>query len=50
MSLMRVMTERLTYPIETVLFNKTYYRVSQKVSDLGWVDLDLACSTTLLGQ
>ena len=27
-----------------------YYRVSQKVSDLGWVDLDLTYSTILLGQ
>ena len=27
-----------------------YYRVSQQVSDLGWVDLDLGCSTTLIGQ
>ena len=26
------------------------YRVTQKVSDLGWVDLDLECSTILLGQ
>ena len=26
------------------------YRVSQQVSDLGWVDLDLGGSTTLLGQ
>ena len=28
----------------------TMYRVSQQVSDLGCVDLDLGCSTTLLGQ
>ena len=27
----------------------TLYRVSQQVSELGWVDLDLGCSTTLLG-
>ena len=26
------------------------YRVTQKVSDLGWVDLVLECSTILLGQ
>ena len=26
------------------------YRVIQQVSDLGWVDLDLGCSTILLGQ
>ena len=28
----------------------TLYRVSQQVSDLGWVDLDLGCSNTVLGQ
>ena len=26
------------------------YRVDHHVSDLGWVDLDLVCSTTQLGQ
>ena len=26
------------------------YRVTQQVADLGWVDLDLGCSTILLGQ
>ena len=26
------------------------YRVSQQVSDLGWVDLDLGCSTILPGS
>ena len=26
------------------------YMVSQQVSDLGWVDLDLGCSNTVLGQ
>ena len=26
------------------------YRVTQKVSDLGLVDLDLECSNSLLGQ
>ena len=29
---------------------KENYRVIQEVSDLGWVDLDLGCSTTLPGQ
>ena len=29
---------------------KCLYRVDHHVSDLGWVDLDLICSTTLLGQ
>ena len=29
---------------------KYTYRVSHHVSDLGWVDLDFGCSTTLLGQ
>ena len=28
----------------------TVYRVTQKVSDLGWVDLDLECYTSLLGS
>ena len=28
----------------------TMYRVSQQVSDLGWVDLDLGCSTILPGS
>ena len=27
-----------------------YYRVTQKLSDLGWVDLVLECYTILLGQ
>ena len=26
------------------------YRVTSLVANLGWVDLDLGCSTTLLGQ
>ena len=26
------------------------YRVTRQVSDLGWVDSDLACSLILLGQ
>ena len=26
------------------------YRVTQKVSDLGWVDLEMRCSIILLGQ
>ena len=29
---------------------KSQYRVTQKVSDLGCVDLDLECPTILLGQ
>ena len=29
---------------------KTRYRVSHLLADLGWVDSDLGCSTTLLGQ
>ena len=29
---------------------QTVYRVTQQVSDLGWVDLDLGCFTILLGQ
>ena len=28
----------------------TQYRETQQVSDRGWVDLDLGCSTNLLGQ
>ena len=30
--------------------SSTYYRVILVVSELGWVDLDLRCSTILLGQ
>ena len=26
------------------------YRVTQKVSDLGWVEIGMRCSTILLGQ
>ena len=32
---------------ESVLF---LYRVTHLVANLGWVDLDLGCSTILLGQ
>ena len=30
--------------------HQNIYRVTLEVSDLGWVDLDLGCSTLLLGQ
>ena len=30
--------------------SKSSYRVTSLVANLGWVDLDLGCSTTLLGQ
>ena len=29
---------------------KSYYRVTMVVTHLGWVDLDLGCSTLLLGS
>ena len=32
------------------LMDTLHYRVDHNFSDLGWVDLDLVCSTTLLGQ
>ena len=34
-------------PVDAVLF---FYRVTLVVGYLGWVDLDLGCSTILLGQ
>ena len=36
--------------VSAPLIYSCVYRVSHHVSDLGWVDLDLGCSTTLLGQ
>ena len=36
--------------IEFVVWEGEYYRVTLVVEYLGWVDLDLGCSTTLLGQ
>ena len=31
-------------------FSLSVYRASHVLEDLGWVDLDLRCSTILLGQ
>ena len=36
---------KCTFPADVVI-----YRVTLVVEYLGWVDLDLACSTTLIGQ
>ena len=37
---------------ETVkyVFKENQYRVTHLLANLGWIDLDLGCSTTLLGQ
>ena len=41
-------------PTEVEVFDptilKNHYRVTQQVSDLGWVDLDFGCSTILPGS
>ena len=46
-SLVRV-AEHVNYGI--VISMKNVYRASHVLEDLGWVDLDLGCSTILLGQ
>ena len=34
----------------SVMLRGSQYRVGHLLADLGWVDLDLACSTIMLGQ
>ena len=41
---------RTANPDDIKLRIKYKYRVTRQVSDLGWVDSDLACSLILLGQ
>ena len=33
-----------------LICTEIHYRVAHLLTDLGWVDLDLGCSSTLLGQ
>ena len=33
-----------------LICTEIHYRVAHLLTDLGWVDLDLVCSSTLLGQ
>ena len=44
-----LMKQEIKYSSPT-LDDSSQYRASHVLEDLGWVDLDLGCSTTLLGQ